>query len=161
MLCFESAKFCLRVTQHSQSKFRWKSKFHWKIRPTYVHCTYIGILKKECRKKMGSLLVHMQLQNSLGFVMVYLRFPPTLSVQTAICITIPIDIHRCQLIGKVIPISGYLLFALQAVWVLKIKVFGQKSIVIKWNYQILYLYPVTVRQKLGMILVIKLFKNWH
>ena len=107
MLCFESAKFCLRVTQHSQSKFRWKSKFHWKIRPTYVHCTYIGILKKECRKKMGSLLVHMQLQNSLGFVMVYLRFPPTLSVQTAICITIPIDIHRCQLIGKVIPITQW------------------------------------------------------
>ena len=107
MLCFESAKFCLRVTQHSQSKFRWKSKFHWKIRPTYVHCTYIGILKKECRKKMGSLLVHMQLQNSFGFVMVYLRFPPTLSVQTAICITIPIDIHRCQLIGKVIPITQW------------------------------------------------------
>ena len=56
---------------------------------------------------MGSLLVHMQLQNSFGFVMVYLRFPPTLSVQTAICITIPINIHRCQLIGKVIPITQW------------------------------------------------------
>ena len=40
------------------------------------------------------------------------------------------------------------------------KVFGQKSTVVKWNYQILGLHQVTVRQKLGVILVIKWFKNW-
>ena len=45
-------------------------------------------------------------------------------------------------------------------WVLKIKVFGQESTVVKWNYQILGLHPVTVRQKLGLILVINGFKNW-
>jgi hypothetical protein len=54
---------------------------------------------------------------------------------------------------------GHLLFAKQAVWVLKIKVFGRKSTVVKWNYQILCLHPVMVCQKLGMILVIKWFKN--
>ena len=40
------------------------------------------------------------------------------------------------------------------------KVFGQGSTVVKWNYQILALHQVTVRQKLGVILVIKWFKNW-
>ena len=40
------------------------------------------------------------------------------------------------------------------------KVFGQESTVVKWNYQILGLHPVAVRQKLGVILVIKWFKNW-
>ena len=40
------------------------------------------------------------------------------------------------------------------------KVFGQESTVVKWNYQILGLHQVTVRQKLGVILVIKGFKNW-
>ena len=40
------------------------------------------------------------------------------------------------------------------------KVFGQESTVVKWNYQILGLCQVTVRQKLGVILVIKCFKNW-
>ena len=40
------------------------------------------------------------------------------------------------------------------------KVFGQESTVIKWNYQILGLLQVTVHQKLGVILVIKWFKNW-
>ena len=40
------------------------------------------------------------------------------------------------------------------------KVFGQESTVVKWNYQILGLHQVTVRQKLGIILVIKWFKNW-
>ena len=40
------------------------------------------------------------------------------------------------------------------------KVFGQESTVVKWNYQILRLHPVAVRQKLGLILVIKWFKNW-
>ena len=39
------------------------------------------------------------------------------------------------------------------------KVFGQISTVIKWNYQILGPHQVTVRQKLGIILVIKWFKN--
>ena len=34
------------------------------------------------------------------------------------------------------------------------KVFGQESTVVKWNYQILGLHQVTVRQKLGFILVI-------
>ena len=37
------------------------------------------------------------------------------------------------------------------------KVFGQESTVVKWNYQILGLHQVTVRQKLGVILVIKWF----
>ena len=41
------------------------------------------------------------------------------------------------------------------------KVFGQESTVVKWNYQILGLHQVTVRQKLGVILVIKWFKNWR
>ena len=40
------------------------------------------------------------------------------------------------------------------------KVFGQESTVVKWNYQILGLHQVTVRQKLGVILVIKWFWNW-
>ena len=40
------------------------------------------------------------------------------------------------------------------------KVFGQESTVVKWSYQILGLHQVTVRQKLGVILVIKWFKNW-
>ena len=40
------------------------------------------------------------------------------------------------------------------------KVFGQESTVVKWNYQILGLHQVRVRQKLGIILVIKWFKNW-
>ena len=40
------------------------------------------------------------------------------------------------------------------------KVLGQESTVVKWNYQILGLHPVAVRQKLGVILVIKWFKNW-
>ena len=40
------------------------------------------------------------------------------------------------------------------------KVFGQESTVVKWNYQILGLHQVMVRQKLGVILVIKWFKNW-
>ena len=40
------------------------------------------------------------------------------------------------------------------------KVFGQESTVVKWHYQILGLHQVTVRQKLGVILVIKWFKNW-
>ena len=39
------------------------------------------------------------------------------------------------------------------------KVFGQESTVVKWNYQILGLHQVTVCQKLGVILVIKWFKN--
>ena len=39
------------------------------------------------------------------------------------------------------------------------KVFGQESTVVKWNYQIFGL-QVTVCQKLGVILVIKWFKNW-
>ena len=37
------------------------------------------------------------------------------------------------------------------------KVFGQELTVVKWNYQILGLHQVTVRQKLGVILVIKWF----
>ena len=46
-------------------------------------------------------------------------------------------------------------------WVLGIgKVFGQESTVVEWNYQILGLHQVTVHQKLGVILVIKWFKNW-
>ena len=40
------------------------------------------------------------------------------------------------------------------------KVFGQESTVVKWNYKILGLHPVTVCQKFGVILVIKWFKNW-
>ena len=40
------------------------------------------------------------------------------------------------------------------------KVFGQESTVVKWNYQTLGLHQVTVRHKLGVILVIKWFKNW-
>ena len=40
------------------------------------------------------------------------------------------------------------------------KVFGQESTVVKWNYQILGLHQVTVRQKLGVILVIMWFWNW-
>ena len=40
------------------------------------------------------------------------------------------------------------------------KVFGQESTVVKWNYQILDLHQVTVRQKLGVILVIMWFRNW-
>ena len=40
------------------------------------------------------------------------------------------------------------------------KVFGQESTVVKWNYQILGLYQVTVHQKLGVISFIKWFKNW-
>ena len=40
------------------------------------------------------------------------------------------------------------------------KIFVQESTVVKWNYQILGLHPVAVRQKLGVILVIKWFKNW-
>ena len=40
------------------------------------------------------------------------------------------------------------------------KVFGQESTVVKWNYQILGLYQVMVCQRLGVILVIKWFKNW-
>ena len=39
------------------------------------------------------------------------------------------------------------------------KVFGQESTVVKWNYQILGLHQVTAHQKLGVILVIKWFKN--
>ena len=39
----------------------------------------------------------------------------------------------------------------QAVWVLKSKVFGQKSTVVKWNYQILCLHPVTVGQKVPIL----------
>ena len=41
------------------------------------------------------------------------------------------------------------------------KVFDQESTVVKWNYQNLCLHPVIVHQKLGMILVIKWFKNWN
>ena len=37
------------------------------------------------------------------------------------------------------------------------KAFGQESTVVEWNYQILALHQVTVRQKLGIILVIKWF----
>ena len=40
------------------------------------------------------------------------------------------------------------------------QVFGQELSVVKWNYQILSLHLVIVRQKLGVILVIKWFKNW-
>ena len=40
------------------------------------------------------------------------------------------------------------------------KIFGQESTVVKWNYQILGLHQVMVHQKLGVILVIKWFKNW-
>ena len=40
------------------------------------------------------------------------------------------------------------------------KVFGQELTVFEWNYQILGLHQVTVHQKLGVILVIKWFKNW-
>ena len=40
------------------------------------------------------------------------------------------------------------------------KVFGQESTVVKWNYQILGLHQVMVCQKLGVILIIKWFKNW-
>ena len=40
------------------------------------------------------------------------------------------------------------------------KGFGQESTVVKWNYQILGLHLVTVRQKLGVILVTKWFKTW-
>ena len=57
-------------------------------------------------------------------------------------------------------ISEYLLFAYHAVFVLKSKVFGHESTAVKWNYQILGLHQVAVRQKLGVILVIKWFKNW-
>jgi len=39
------------------------------------------------------------------------------------------------------------------------KVFDQESTVIKQNYQILGLHQVMVRQELGVILVIKWFKN--
>ena len=46
-------------------------------------------------------------------------------------------------------------------WALGIgKVFGQELTVVKWNYQILGLHQVTIHQKLGVILVIKWFKNW-
>ena len=37
------------------------------------------------------------------------------------------------------------------------KVFGQESTVVRWNYQIFGLHQVTVRQKLGVILIIKWF----
>jgi hypothetical protein len=40
------------------------------------------------------------------------------------------------------------------------KVFGQELTEVKWNYQILGLHPVTVCQKLGVILLIKWLKNW-
>ena len=39
-------------------------------------------------------------------------------------------------------------------------VFGQESTVVKWNYQILGLHQVTVRQKLGVILGIKVVQFW-
>ena len=46
-------------------------------------------------------------------------------------------------------------------WALWIgKVFGQELTVVKWNYQILGLHQVMVHQKLGVILIIKWFKNW-
>ena len=48
-------------------------------------------------------------------------------------------------------IGEYLLFANM----LKSKVFGQESTLVKWNYQILGPHPVKVRQKLGVILVNK------
>jgi hypothetical protein len=48
-------------------------------------------------------------------------------------------------------VSEYLLFAYQAVWVLKSKVFGQKSTVVKWNYQILCLHPVIVGQTVPVL----------
>ena len=35
-----------------------------------------------------------------------------------------------------------------------------KNQLVKWNYQILCLHPLTVCQKLGVILVIKWFLNW-
>ena len=47
--------------------------------------------------------------------------------------------------------SEYLLFTQQAVWVLKNKVFGQESTVVKWNYQILSLHLVTVHQKVPIL----------
>ena len=37
------------------------------------------------------------------------------------------------------------------------KVFGQESTEVKWNYQILGLHPVTVHQKLGVILILLMF----
>ena len=37
---------------------------------------------------------------------------------------------------------------------------NQEWTVVKWNYQILGLHQATVHQKLGVILVIKWFKNW-
>ena len=40
------------------------------------------------------------------------------------------------------------------------KVFGQELTVVEWNYQILGLHQVTVHQKLGVILLIKWFRNW-
>ena len=56
--------------------------------------------------------------------------------------------------------SEYLLFSYQAGWVLKSKIFGQKLTVVKWNYQILWIHPLTVQSKLDMILLIKWFKKW-
>ena len=61
--------------------------------------------------------------------------------------------------------SEYLIFASQAVWVLKSKVSGQESTIVKWNDQILCLHPVTVRQKMGrhfsnkVVLKLKSAKN--
>ena len=45
--------------------------------------------------------------------------------------------------------SEYLLFAQQAVWVLKSNVFGQKSTVFKWKHCILRIHPLTGCQKVS------------
>ena len=45
----------------------------------------------------------------------------------------------------------YLVSAKQAGWVLKSKICGQKSTVVKWNYQILCLHPLTVCQKVPIL----------
>ena len=94
-------RYCLKVRMCSEKNPR--LYYYW-TSSRIVFVRFLGELKTPKRhfEINWHLVVHMQLQNSFAFVMVYLRFPPTLSVQTAICITIPINIHRCQLIGKVI-----------------------------------------------------------
>ena len=58
------------------TQLAWKAKLEGALFLCVHNCkknSVLGILRKECRKKMGSLDVLMQLQNSFGFGMVYIR----------------------------------------------------------------------------------------
>ena len=67
-----------------------------------------------------------------------------------------------QVIG--VYFSEYLLFAYQAVWVLKSKVFAQKSTVVKWNYQILCLHLLTIldfQSEFSTSKIVRIFFRTH